>query len=929
MENILKSLNLSKEELEIFNNSFGKTPYTLEEISDNHPNIHPDKIPEIIDNLIDQKLFLNIVPEGSNLVPRYIALPPLNAIYKTVIASGEYSEKVDEEKSGINLLVLDILKASNNAVGIDSIINEINMLKNNFENESSDIRNEVQEIMNEMQTRDDSSFFYTNFEDTLKKDIHAYFASVLEIILQMDNESEDTSDLDFMNTEQWNQLKTFLKTFLAKFVHERSIELDAHISGNFTELKNFFASKLAVTKEEQFGQNVVNLGILKIVIEKLDSLLEKLSNKKKSIEETSEIQKELSGRIDFELKNINQKIIENLKYIEDILPNTIKNYFNIDDYWYISNEASIKEEIANIIQNQAEEITIIVPNINHYLPIETLKDRSGKAKLNLFASDAHDSDITAMIKTFPSIHYLRIEKNKAIVIKGESRLVIGISGLEGGDIGIKTRAFGIKSQELIDLLNPVVEQLKSQGKLPPRKQVNNNFNLIIENIHSYNGDQIRSLLQENLDVLSKLKGISLKLLELKLLTSKLKGIKTVLNEELKKGLIEKIKTWNEELTGLPLMDVPEITKTQKEEEIQVQILDLGIEPSRPFEEAENFGFFDKEKIEPLFDILLEVIDKAKGSELSEQIQNAINTLIQIQGYGIITTWKEELGKEENAEKILEIPFQEKLRHDLRQWKEAILDSIGTSSKKSFEHKTIEKEKIKEEIDLGDYVSPGLMQSQDELTPEQEADISLSEESPKRSNKELLKDYFEKLLTQVEILSGIEISNILQDLGDALVEEHGYMATKEVRPLISKVKIFRGPIEEDIKQVFLEEITNLKQKYIGEEEDDLLGDYQPSFATMDEEPEPISPPENVDDEGGSELSTLFSKVLEDILSLEGYKLTDNLQEIADIIMQTKGALSARSIRPWISKLRAIRDPVDEETKTQFIDEFSKLKEKFSE
>ena len=45
------------------------------------------------------------------------------------------------------------------------------------------------------------------------------------------------------------------------------------------------------------------------------------------------------------------------------------------------------------------------------------------------------------------------------------------------------------------------------------------------------------------------------------------------------------------------------------------------------------------------------------------------------------------------------------------------------------------------------------------------------------------------------------------------------------------------------------------------------------------------------------------------------------------MQTKGALSARAIRPWVSKLRAIREPLEEEVKIEFAQFVEEMKEKF--
>ncbi|MBN1802799.1 MAG: hypothetical protein JW891_14920 [Candidatus Lokiarchaeota archaeon] len=927
MENILNTLDLSKEAINLYLNISGKIPLSREDIIENNPDITRENIIKIINQLLEAKLLTNVVPNNRDTVPRYLPLPPFAAIYKMYgNVEKEDTKTYKEVGTKIESIVSEILEESSKAVGLDSIINELTSLRDNFDTESSEIRNEVQEVMNEMQTRDDSSLFYLNFEDALKEIIHSKFANILEIILQIESVEEKFKP-EFLDQKQWNQIKSYFKNLLAQNIHKKTLELDTKISEKFTELKNYFASKLAISMEEQFGQNVVNLGILRIVIDEINQLLEKLKNKKDSEIKSSKVKELTRKKIFLELNIFNKQFIQSIKQVEAFLPEIIENYFRIDEIWQISNTGSIREEISKIANNSLENAIIIIPKISEFLDLNILRERKNKNLLKIISSDSHDSEIVKELKTYPSIEFLQIEKNKTILIKGKGILIIGFSKLEENEFKKSIRAFGIISDDFIELLNPIAKILEEQGKPSINVQINKNFDRMIENIHNFKGKKLGKLLQTNLDILSKIKGISLKLLELKLLISKLKIINVPLDEEFKNNLLEKIQIWNNEFTGLPLSSMS--NKIQAESDKNVIVEDLTKVDAIPFfkEKEEEFGKLDIEKVVPLFDILLEEVSNSKAIDLSNQIQNAINTLIQIHGFSIITTWKDELRAPENADKILEPPFQEKLKEDLNRWKEEILKQKSVSIPISKEKNLIPKEKQAQEIDLGDYVSPGLMQSQSEDAQEQDANIGLSEENPQKSNNELLKEYFEQLTSQVDTLSGIEISNILQDLGDSLVEEYGYMATKEIRLLISKVKIFRGPIEEDIKKIFLDEITKLKQKYVENDNDDLVGDYQPSFTMMDTELEPIITPER--EEGGSELSALFSKVLEDVQNVDASQLTDTLQEIADIIMLTKGSLSARSIRPWISKLRAIRERLDEETKAQFIEEFSQMKEKFCE
>jgi hypothetical protein len=190
--------------------------------------------------------------------------------------------------------------------------------------------------------------------------------------------------------------------------------------------------------------------------------------------------------------------------------------------------------------------------------------------------------------------------------------------------------------------------------------------------------------------------------------------------------------------------------------------------------------------------------------------------------------------------------------------------------------------------------------------------------------------FENIIQNIDDLKGTQISQELQDIADILVEIHGYMASKDTRPWISKLRSFRGPLEEEFKGQFLMAMINMKKHYVKGDtgEDDLeLDGYTPGFAMEDVGAADFSNAGVNLEKEGSELSKLFEKVIESAQTAKGNELTSNLQEIADIIMLENGALSARAIRPWVSKLRAIREPLGEEVKASFIQEMEEMKEKY--
>ena len=186
----------------------------------------------------------------------------------------------------------------------------------------------------------------------------------------------------------------------------------------------------------------------------------------------------------------------------------------------------------------------------------------------------------------------------------------------------------------------------------------------------------------------------------------------------------------------------------------------------------------------------------------------------------------------------------------------------------------------------------------------------------------IKTKLENIISNLTRSNGLDIGNNLQVLGDLLVEKHGYMATKDIRPWISKLKKFKDPLENELIGQFSNFLDKIKEKFIGTSNDEISLDYEPSYANIERnnlDSEIEEPEEN-------KLLSLFNKVLEDSATAKGYELTGDLQEIADLVMQTKGSLSARSIRPWISKLRSIREPLEEDIKIEFAQYIVEMKEK---
>ena len=296
----------------------------------------------------------------------------------------------------------------------------------------------------------------------------------------------------------------------------------------------------------------------------------------------------------------------------------------------------------------------------------------------------------------------------------------------------------------------------------------------------------------------------------------------------------------------------------------------------------------------------------------------------MQGYTPIFEWKNSL---RDVDQELEEPFKEKFKADFLKWKRGILHQtpsiespIVEQSPESYSSPHVQSsEKQEDTISILDegYNSPGLTQSQ--FTTEEET--SSSEETTQEDPSVKMKEYFDSIQSNLGEMSGLDISKVLQNIMDIILETEGYsMALKSSKDWISKLRMIRKPLESELKEDFELELLKMKEKYIKDDEDEIL-DFGSSIAISGE------PDDDLGDLSEGGLSAKFEGLIQNAHTLAGNELSNELQGISDIVLQSHGAVAANAIRQWISKLRSIRSPLEEKIKEEFIAELENWKEKF--
>jgi len=247
---------------------------------------------------------------------------------------------------------------------------------------------------------------------------------------------------------------------------------------------------------------------------------------------------------------------------------------------------------------------------------------------------------------------------------------------------------------------------------------------------------------------------------------------------------------------------------------------------------------------------------------------------------------------------------------------------------------------KEEEIINDY-KPGFLQQETpeisqaiqqevpkpSITPQPETQ---PKEPPKEeevtSDKPQIDNIFDEIFFKIDELKGFEIGRKLQDFMDDILETQGYSSElKDMKQWISKLRIIRKPLEESIMGKLLPELNKWKGKYIKKVPGELKTEDLPDFAKMNviKEASTIESPKETNPELMEKLKMLQKNSNE----LKGDQLSSQLQDIADILLMSHGAVALGEIRQRISKLRAIKEPLDFNVKTRFQMEIDKWKEKF--
>ncbi len=798
MIEFVKSLDLSDKAISLYQALYGKNPLTINEIHLLKPKLSKKELIEIINELFQTKLLIKISSKDASIIGHYIAIPPFSILGDLV--SQIKDSLVGKEGSATKFeTVINNIFNNQSKIELENIYKDFQRLQSDVKNDITTIKKELDALLDEIESKEDKLEFLTKYEEELKNIINSELASIVIIVLQMKAEFQEKLKKIGISNTQWSALKDEIKNTLALGVHEKSGELGEILSEEFKDIHNTLEQKQINVLKDRFEQKSIYLGILNLFKTEIDKFHKALLMKKKNLELDM---KNLEKVMNTEIANTFQKSItnasENSLFLDNFYHTFLEEYsgadqISVDNFWPIYSKAKISEEILSYLKKSKEELIVIIPEIEGFILQKSLKSIAEGPNIQIISSDPHESETIQSLVTKKNLEFKRLENNDFIgILSDNSYLILGLYRKFEKDPLKNVIGFGTNNKQMINFLMPIFLEKLDAAKPPKNLQINNRFNFIIRNINDIKGKKISKLLQEVLDIAFQMEGISLDVLELKILISKLKNVNAPLNNDWKQHVVEKIDDFNQKFSKLILAIPPEFRESA---------IPASIDESEPVALTRDIKLEYVEDMNAMFDLFLEKIEDLKGTEISGLIENMIEMVIKFQGHSNIVEWKENLN---TINETLQEPFKEKLRDEITNWKTDLL--IPTTPIESYsipsEQKIVdditqsgEATKIEEE-----YYSPALAELAEN-----------PEEVPSDIEKdEGINEIFSEISQNLDQLIGTEISKKLQAIMDIVLETKGYsLGLKDMRQWISKLRMIKIPLVDEVKSTFKEKLEKWK------------------------------------------------------------------------------------------------------------------------
>ncbi len=461
MDDFLRKIQLSEDAIEIYLKALGKFSHSYYELSSILPNASMEQFNDSINELIDAGLLVHLSSEKHDMVIHYSVLPPILPIlnyYENINANLPSIKKSIQE---LMIHSVNMIFQENKVIELDTILKVFQEIKKDIDEDSTIQKQEVEDIVEGMEELKNVKKKVSDLHQEIKSITQTKFADLIKII----------------NTIKSNLIENIKKketiSLIEDLFKEKLDNMVADFTNNLHEL---------IEKEfEEISKPIDNItdSIFQYRNDFKMLLLNMLTNFETNMNKINELLKENNDNLSAAIKNVENKIAENLNVIlqnsvnevsslNKPIENVMKSYLQeisttkkrlSNNVWTIRSVIRINETIQKLISNSKESLTIIIPHIENHIALEQFKEISNNLKIKITASEAHTNSIVKSFKNIKNILYRNYQNENLIILKGDkNKLFLGVVQ-ESKDPLYDFIGIGSNFKPLIELIDPLINSI--------------------------------------------------------------------------------------------------------------------------------------------------------------------------------------------------------------------------------------------------------------------------------------------------------------------------------------------------------------------------------------------------------------------------------------------------------------------------------------
>jgi len=482
--NFLKDLNLTDDAIKIYNDCLGKSPLTYGEIYSLVINLSPEDFKVLMDVLIDQGLFIQIIPQKTGLIMHYIAVPPFQSLLNLFSSFDSNITNMSESIKEILVSSLDQIFKENQEIEMDSVYDQFQGIFKDFSESSMIEKHDVEELMEDLGEFKETKEAFSDLKEMLSvcpqrimNAINIQQSNFTEDLIKIKDKKIEiikTFELKKKEKDVIDLIETFFTEIQQKMTKSFISEVDVLIKKKYIEIEENI-EEVAIKPIEthlddtlQIGNDfkLLYLNVISNFESKLKEFQKKLVKKKEKLD--SNIQKTVSSIsnkiIEIVQKSINQ-LLDFSKPIEILIKEfDIKKVYSekitVDNIWLVNSKSKVLEEITNIIMNSTNQITIIVPKIERFLNIIEFQNLPKTLQIRIASNDPHVNSVVKKFKELQNLEFRTIKNNDIIGLKGDdNHIIIGIIKEDSEDPLDEIAGIGSNYKPIINIFNQIIEAI--------------------------------------------------------------------------------------------------------------------------------------------------------------------------------------------------------------------------------------------------------------------------------------------------------------------------------------------------------------------------------------------------------------------------------------------------------------------------------------